>query len=157
MKCMYSITILVHLPPFSKLFWSVKTHRMSLFVCFIMYLYNFSFKQFLLLWKLMRCSREMSTVTHKLTKTAMCQQILVKLPNIKFNEEIFTTSHVVTWRQTWVKLTGAFLQLFAETPAKTCQDRQWTRSNRSQMRYHLRQPVFSEEDGDIKFLQNITI
>jgi hypothetical protein len=82
--------------------------------------------------------------------------MLVKFPNIKFHKDTFTTSHGVTCKQIRVKLTGAFLQPLAETPPKTCQDRQWTRSNKSILHYHLSQPVFSEEDGDIKFLLNIT-
>jgi hypothetical protein len=63
--------------------------------------------------------------------------------------------YVCSYMRTLVKLRGEFLQLFAETLPKTCQDRQWPWSNKSEMRRYLSQPVFSEEDGDIKFIQSI--
>jgi hypothetical protein len=55
-----------------------------------------------------------------LTKIAMCRQILVKLQNIKFNENMFSNFRVVkSGRQTGMtKLIGAFLQLFVRTRQK---------------------------------------
>jgi hypothetical protein len=52
----------------------------------------------------------------------MCWQLLVKLPNTKFHENLFSASCVVAYGQTdTVKLVGVFLQLFVlKTPDMIC-------------------------------------
>jgi hypothetical protein len=72
-------------------------------VCFI-FLYNFRSK--LYCWVMLEILKEMCVSLHVyycypvLTKCGISQQILVKLSNIKFHKNLYSSSWVVTCRQT---------------------------------------------------------